>query len=121
MLCLLIETALPAELSVRIDIAMCGLRLGIDVSSSTSSMCCASIVVCPVAYSSASSAVLKAMVDCVLMCSNGVPQHVVIVPLVLFLVVLQPAQSLSALDSAWTSICPCSLFSTLDLGANVTL
>eukprot|EP00971_Amphidinium_carterae_P207053 4108054-Amphidinium_carterae.1 len=58
------------------------------------------------AYSSA-SAELKAIVDCVrLMCNSGTPQHIVIEPLVLFRVVLHPAQSESALDSIATLISP---------------
>eukprot|EP00971_Amphidinium_carterae_P264295 5242878-Amphidinium_carterae.2 len=50
---------------------------------------------------------------------SGVPQHDVIVPLVLFLVVLHPAQSLSAREPLLTVMCPCSLCCAL--GASVTL
>eukprot|EP00971_Amphidinium_carterae_P298198 5925405-Amphidinium_carterae.2 len=57
-----LASALPAELSMLIDILMCGLRLGIAIFSNTCLMCCVSNVVCPIAYSFA-SAELKAIVD----------------------------------------------------------
>eukprot|EP00971_Amphidinium_carterae_P270386 5365128-Amphidinium_carterae.1 len=58
------------------------------------------------AYSSA-SAELSAMVDLVrLMCRSGTPQHIVLDALVLFRVVLHPAESESALDSIATLISP---------------